>query len=97
MQSTLRVNTIRHTREALIPKIEQYIHETYGQDGSDMFKVSAHSALHDLIVITNSGPHPAERKYQEVAVDVRCGEALLRGADLFAVGVMAADALIQAE
>ena len=47
--------------------------------------------MNDVLLIQGSGPHvdlaPVEK---EVIVDLHCGAAVLRGADIFVPGVMAA-------
>ena len=55
------------------------------------YKVTAHPSVDDVLLIQGSGPHvdlaPVEK---EVIVDLHCGAAVLRGADIFVPGVMAA-------
>lgn len=55
------------------------------------YQVREHPRLTDVLLIDGSGPHvdlvPVEK---EIVVDLHCGAAVLRGADLFAPGVMAA-------
>ena len=50
-----------------------------------------HPRLTDVLLIDGSGPHvdlvPVEK---EIIVDLHCGAAVLRGADIFAPGVLAA-------
>ena len=53
--------------------------------------MTAHPTVDDVLLIQGSGPHvdltPVEK---EVIVDLHCGAAVLRGADIFVPGVMAA-------
>ena len=53
--------------------------------------MTAHPSVDDVLLIQGSGPHvdltPVEK---EVIVDLHCGAAVLRGADIFVPGVMAA-------
>ena len=53
--------------------------------------MTEHPELNDVLLIQGSGPHtdlvPVEK---EVIVDLHCGAAVLRGADIYAPGVMAA-------
>lgn len=50
-----------------------------------------HPLLQDVLVVPGTGPHldiiPAAK---EIIVDSHCGVAVLRGADVFAPGVMGA-------
>ena len=59
--------------------------------GSTQFIAEKHSCLFDILLIHGFGPDsyplPVEK---EVIVDTQCGAAVLRGADVFAPGVMGA-------
>lgn len=50
-----------------------------------------HPVLRDVLLIDGSGPHvdlvPVQK---EIIVDLHCGAAVLRGADIYVPGVMAA-------
>ena len=50
--------------------------------------MTAHPTVDDVLLIQGSGPHvdltPVEK---EVIVDLHCGAAVLRGADIFVPGV----------
>ena len=47
--------------------------------------------MDDVLLIQGSGPHVDHAQVEkEVIVDLHCGAAVLRGADIFVPGVMAA-------
>ena len=54
--------------------------------------VQPHPELLDVLLVPCQGPRTAEIKHSqhEVMVDAKCGAAILRGADIFAPGVLAA-------
>jgi len=45
--------------------------------------------LHDAVTIAVSGPHAVEELAHKALIDIGCAEAVLRGADIFAPGVVA--------
>lgn len=54
--------------------------------------MTEHYRLNDILLIHGSGPDNADLVpvVKEVVVDLHCGTAILRGADIYAPGVMAA-------
>lgn len=56
-----------------------------------MYTVHLHPRLSDCLVVNNMGPTvPADKGEVEVIVDVPCGMAVLRGADVFKQGILGA-------
>lgn len=49
-----------------------------------------HPILFDTVIIPNVGPRKCLLHTKKVIVDLHCGLAVMRGADVFAPGVMAA-------
>lgn len=50
--------------------------------------VSPHPVLPDLLVVEGSGPHQFDPVQKEIYVDSSCGMAVLRGANIFAPGIV---------
>jgi len=54
------------------------------------FEIVPDNLLSDCIRIPSKGPNDVQHIYPEIVVDTKCGEAVLRGADIFAPGVLGA-------
>ncbi|XP_031560428.1 tRNA (cytosine(72)-C(5))-methyltransferase NSUN6-like isoform X2 [Actinia tenebrosa] len=67
----------------------------YKSKGQDCPVVRPHHSLPDVLVIPGTGPHDMTPSRKEIIVDTICGTAVLRGADVFAPGVMGAHPGIQ--
>ncbi|VDP14681.1 unnamed protein product [Soboliphyme baturini] len=50
--------------------------------------VTVHALIPDVLIISGSGPHALSRRETEIYVDVSCGKSVMRGADLYASGIM---------
>ncbi|KAK6165523.1 hypothetical protein SNE40_022438 [Patella caerulea] len=89
--TTLRVNTYHSSINDILQQVEITLKQQCVSRGVDMFDIWCHPALKDCLVIQNRGPKstliPVEK---EVIVDLMCGMAVLRGADVFAQGIMGA-------
>ncbi|KAK7109720.1 tRNA (cytosine(72)-C(5))-methyltransferase NSUN6-like [Littorina saxatilis] len=97
MFTTLRVNTITTSTQAAKEHVEQELEQQCVTRTAENFTVEAHHSLPDCLVIFNTGPHlPHEQVDMEVMVDVPCGMAILRGADIFKQGILAAPTAMQA-
>lgn len=83
----LRVNLVKVKREELIKKIENV---TAGND----VKIEAHGILNDVIVITKNKNSKLGVEYEveekSIIVGSSCAAAVLRGAEIFAPGILAA-------
>lgn len=98
--TSVRVNTLKLTRESLQQKLEQELTEFNTQLRASLrtpISISPHAVLHDVLVLTSSPPTSSScddltynPKLKSIIVDRKCGEAVLRGADIFACGVMCA-------
>jgi hypothetical protein len=78
-ETTLRINTLKITREQAIALLAKNF------ANQPQLRVFPHPILSDCIFIPCEGPHRLQQNHPEIFVDHRCGEALLRGADIFAV------------
>ena len=55
------------------------------------YKVEKHPLLRDVLMVNGSGPHADITSVEkEIIVDLHCGNAVLRGANIYIPGVMAA-------
>eukprot|EP00744_Colponema_vietnamica_P009812 GILI01013924.1.p1 GENE.GILI01013924.1~~GILI01013924.1.p1 ORF type:complete len:462 (+),score=52.99 GILI01013924.1:42-1388(+) len=90
--TTLRVNTLRTSPQDALESLRQFLAaSTASQSNGPAFEPFVHPLLNDLIMICGHVPSPPpSRIYPEVVVDRMCGEAVLRGAVIYAPGVLAA-------
>jgi predicted ribosome-associated RNA-binding protein Tma20 len=104
--TAVRVNTLKLSRtEALLalkPHLDEFNAQLAALDaGRQPVEAFAHSALPDVLMIPSSPSGQAVVEYnselKSVVVDRLCGEAVLRGSDIFARGVMSASSGINAE
>ncbi|XP_065649989.1 tRNA (cytosine(72)-C(5))-methyltransferase NSUN6 isoform X2 [Hydra vulgaris] len=88
--TVLRVNTLKVTLDEAIIVLNNFL-----KDSSESleFSVSKHPLLSDVLFVSSSEVKDHLAIYnKEVIVDVHCGAAVLRGAHVFAPGVLAASA-----
>ena len=77
--STIRVNTMKiNMHEAL-----EHISKIY-----NALEVYIHPLIHDVICITSVGPFNRNILSKCVYVDFKCGEAVLRGANIYCPGIL---------
>ncbi|KAL5007716.1 hypothetical protein ScPMuIL_016522 [Solemya velum] len=89
--TTLRVNIHNSDCEHIIPLLQEEINKQCDKRGICHFDILKHHSLKDVVVIKNRGPNlNLEQSEKEVIVDLACGMAVLRGADVFVQGIMAA-------
>lgn len=82
--TTIRVNTLK-VDVAMAREAAQRI-LTAQNPG---FRVSQHQEFDDLLVIAPLGPFTVEPKQRRAIVSVECAQAVLRGSEVFAPGVLA--------
>uniref|UniRef100_A0A7S0ZAX3 SAM-dependent MTase RsmB/NOP-type domain-containing protein n=1 Tax=Timspurckia oligopyrenoides TaxID=708627 RepID=A0A7S0ZAX3_9RHOD len=100
--TTIRINTLLVTdsETQVVSKLEEYIKslpiysEVDFKSMTDFIRM--HPKIPDLVVIKTTGPHlidsnEIEKRVPKVWVDRICAEAVLRGANVFAPGVKAAE------
>ncbi|KAG7384603.1 putative methyltransferase nsun6 [Phytophthora boehmeriae] len=104
--TAVRVNTLQLTRDealrALQPHIDGFNAQLAALDASRRpIEAFAHESLPDVLMIPSaaSGEDAVEynAELKSIVVDRLCGEAVLRGSDIFARGVMSASSGINAE
>ncbi|XP_067937869.1 tRNA (cytosine(72)-C(5))-methyltransferase NSUN6-like [Watersipora subatra] len=85
--TTLRVNILNGDPRQVIESVRKELSERHP---TVEFDVRLHPVITDLLVISsiNHGPIPREQLEKEVVVDRFCGAAVLRGADVFASGLL---------
>ncbi|KAK9503907.1 hypothetical protein O3M35_010369 [Rhynocoris fuscipes] len=90
--TTLRVNVLKYSPEEIAEKIRNNLSEEATKNGfTTIPEVFVHGTIKDCIIIGSwkkSVYHDLEIN-GEVIIDVSCGNAVLRGADIFAPGVLA--------
>ncbi|KAL5496948.1 hypothetical protein EMCRGX_G013328 [Ephydatia muelleri] len=93
--TTLRINTLLYSREEAIRLLEKLLSEQYQEKQISTPPVIPHPILVDTVIIPNDGPRKCLLHTKRVIVDLHCGLAVMRGADVFAPGVMAAPKCLQ--
>ncbi|KAJ0405884.1 hypothetical protein ATCC90586_003345 [Pythium insidiosum] len=97
--TAVRVNTMRLTRdeaiEALRGELAPFNERLQSESGRAIVEPMAHPLLPDVVVIPSAPPVNSPRvmyepEWRSIVVDRLCGEAVLRGSDIFARGVMSA-------
>lgn len=86
--TTVRVNLLKISLVTAQTLLEQYLEKQYRDTKLPQPQVYPHHQLPDLLVIKSSGLHTVVPESKEVVVGKRCGCAVLRGAEVFAPGVM---------
>ncbi|XP_060082504.1 tRNA (cytosine(72)-C(5))-methyltransferase NSUN6-like [Ylistrum balloti] len=88
--TTLRTNPLAgKNQEELLGTVKSEILKNYKQKGWKEPCIYYHAVLKDLIIVEGRGPNLDLQKYnKQVVVDLACGMAVLRGADVFAQGIM---------
>lgn len=90
--TTLRVNTLVTSREALLAELNAVLARSAAAEaggGAGLFVAEAHPDVCDAITIGVTGPHPIDELPHKALIDIGCAEAVLRGADIFAPGLVA--------
>ncbi|KAL8609413.1 hypothetical protein ACOMHN_019902 [Nucella lapillus] len=94
--TTLRVNTVNTATHTALDMVQQQLNKQSSERGIAQFRAEVHHCLPDCLLIHNTGPHfPQHQAEMEVIVDVPCGMAVLRGADIFKQGILGAPTAMQ--
>lgn len=90
----VRVNTLQHHRQDIKQQLQEILHKKYELKKQPTPIIEDHPLLADTLVIpsntSHTNPHESDVSPapNEVVVDMLCAVAVLRGADIFAPGVM---------
>ncbi|KAE9077978.1 hypothetical protein PF010_g23301 [Phytophthora fragariae] len=104
--TAVRVNTLKLSRDealrALKPHLDGFNAQLAALDASRQpIEAFAHASLPDVLMIPSAASGDAtvefNPEFKSIVVDRLCGEAVLRGSDIFARGVMSASSGINAE
>ena len=88
--TVLRVNTTYFSREVAKEKLIQVLATTQLHREEKQWEVFEHPLLDDVLWIPFDKQQSVLELPKKVVVDLRCGESVLRGADVYAPGVLAA-------
>lgn len=88
--TTVRVNVLKITLRKALALIEEHLRHQYIGKTSPLPLVYPHHLLPDLLIIESSGIQGVQPATKEVIVGRMCGSAVLRGAEVFAPGVVGA-------
>ncbi|KAK3754890.1 hypothetical protein RRG08_020803 [Elysia crispata] len=90
MFTTLRIDCSCVSKVEAEEKIKISLEKQSCKRGMAKFSMFWHRDFQDCLVLHNRGPNNVEKVEKEVMVDLACGMAILRGADIFIQGIMAA-------
>ncbi|XP_067049452.1 tRNA (cytosine(72)-C(5))-methyltransferase NSUN6-like isoform X2 [Acropora muricata] len=95
----VRVNNLKTTVDDAQERLQSILdqkEEISTEKQDDYYKVEKHPLLRDVLMIDGSGPHVDIASVEkEIIVDLHCGIAVLRGANIYIPGVMAAHPCIK--
>ena len=95
LTTVIRVNTAFYSRAEVKERLLRLL-ETQNIDRSRVTRedkqwhIFEHPLLDDVLWTPSDSRQPVQELSNKVVVDTRCGESVLRGADVYAPGVMAA-------
>lgn len=100
LKTYVRVNTSRISLDECQKRLQQLVDEQCREKewNSEQFAVKPHAWIKDLLeipVLSMVAMNREEHPRLAVMIDCHCGSAIMRGADIFAAGIMAASAGIQ--
>jgi SAM-dependent methyltransferase len=88
--TTVRVNTLKYSLQEARVRLGQILQQKYKLRACAAPPAVPHPTLNDVLVIPNQfSGGVVSPAHKEVIVGIQCAEAVLRGADVFAPGVMA--------
>ncbi|KAI9097058.1 S-adenosyl-L-methionine-dependent methyltransferase [Phlyctochytrium arcticum] len=91
----VRVNTLKNTTDDALVHLQNFVtnvdRKQCIEKGWPNVVVRKHPVVPDVLYLTVAGPLDVVPASKEVVVDKLCGNAVLRGADIFATGVLAAE------
>ncbi|XP_040208421.1 LOW QUALITY PROTEIN: tRNA (cytosine(72)-C(5))-methyltransferase NSUN6 [Rana temporaria] len=86
--TTVRVNTLVTSVEAAKQQLSDEIKKQFL---GDVIPIHQHPRLNDLLLIPVTGPRRAQKQHSvQVIVGAQCGNAVLRGAHVYAAGILSA-------
>jgi len=89
--TVVRVNTLKTTLHDVWEQLQKVLEKGMEEGKQCHYKVTEHHTLKDILLIHGCGPKDdLVPVVKEIIVDSHCGAAILRGADIYAPGVMAA-------
>ncbi|KXJ16343.1 putative methyltransferase NSUN6 [Exaiptasia diaphana] len=90
LYTTVRVNTLKVSVKDAKTELKAILDKQCQEKDWPSFIVNTHSDISDILVIPGTGPERCIPVDKEIIVDVHCGTAVLRGADIFAPGIIGA-------
>eukprot|EP00164_Ancoracysta_twista_P018812 GFYU01032748.1.p1 GENE.GFYU01032748.1~~GFYU01032748.1.p1 ORF type:complete len:477 (+),score=78.80 GFYU01032748.1:59-1432(+) len=95
--STVRVNTVRIDVDSALKLLNAHISEQYEKEKEENPESASaqvpvpfqvHNSVPDILFQPCSGPMNIQQSHKIVILDRKCAEAILRGADVYAPGVL---------
>ncbi|XP_071960043.1 tRNA (cytosine(72)-C(5))-methyltransferase NSUN6-like [Antedon mediterranea] len=94
--TVVRVNTLKYSIVEVKELLQDVLKKQYEQKSYPAPDILEHPLIPDVLLIPSScGLTDLTPAKKEVVVDLICATAIMRGADIFAAGVMGADSSIQ--
>ena len=93
LYTVVRINTLQTSIAEAKSSLQNHLTQECPNGSSQSFNVTEHPQIPDILLVSAKevAAKPSERK-DEVIVGCQCGTAVLRGAHVFAPGVLAASA-----
>jgi methyltransferase NSUN6 len=89
----IRVDLTKWTIEEAKLFLEKAIDDQCCDKGWHKFDICILDSLPDVLYLNARGPNKVAPTGPEVVIDISCGNAVLRGADVFVVGILAAQTM----
>ncbi|KAJ8419185.1 hypothetical protein AAFF_G00006840 [Aldrovandia affinis] len=91
----VRVSTHLAPLDTIRERLVEELRQMSGFDGGDI-PILSHTHVPDVLLLPVIGPRPALPQSDEVIVGAQCGNAVLRGAHVFAPGILSAPKYMKA-
>ncbi|XP_020503223.2 tRNA (cytosine(72)-C(5))-methyltransferase NSUN6 isoform X1 [Labrus bergylta] len=92
----VRVSTHVAPLDEIRHKLEEELRKQMCSSSAEEVSVQIHPCIPDVLLLPVDGPRPVEKLSSELVVGAQCGSAVLRGAHVFAPGILASPKYMKA-
>ncbi|XP_047424015.1 tRNA (cytosine(72)-C(5))-methyltransferase NSUN6 isoform X2 [Mugil cephalus] len=92
----VRASTHLAPLEEIRQKLEEELKKQMSSSSADEVQILPHPQITDVLLLPVVGPRPVKQLSSEVVVGAQCGSAVLRGAHVFAPGILASPKYMRA-
>uniref|UniRef100_A0A3B3I1V2 NOP2/Sun RNA methyltransferase 6 n=2 Tax=Oryzias latipes TaxID=8090 RepID=A0A3B3I1V2_ORYLA len=89
LHTCVRASTHLAPLEEIRSKLQEELSQQTSSDSSASVQILSHPQVPDVLLLPVDGPRRVEQLSSEVVVGAQCGNAVLRGAHVFAPGIVA--------